>query len=490
MAALIEELSQPGGSIAFLRGGMTLATLTAENIVPHRIIALVGIDDDAFPRKDSHDGDSLLRVEPRVGERSRRYEDQQAFLDAIAAASDSLIITYSGQTHDGDDDHPPAAPLATLINDLTRASTSDVVTAHPLHSFDAKYFDGTGLVSYDARSARAAEARRSPLPPQPLLDQPLDTPEPKDTALGDLRSFFDDPVKYFVTRVLEANLAISEDTLEDEIPLARVGLESWAIGNRLVRTSEGAGWVDLDLDTERARGMLPPGQLGEHSLQTIATPANAVIEEARRHARGPAETIDIDIDLDGRRVRGIVSQVYGDTVVNANFSSLKAGHKFAAWLSLLALSASHPGRPWAARVIARAKEEAEVYCLSAPEPALAREILGELIQIFDAGNREPLPMSSGVSEAWARAVLAGGGPQVEVARAAGTNAASTPWESSHAYHTAEREQPHHKIAWGEEIPFSELLAIPAPPDERWFTEPSRFGQLALRTWGRVFDYEC
>ncbi len=50
--------------------------------VPHRIVCLLGLDDDAFPRKAPRDGDDLLLDDPWIGERDPRSEDRQLLLDA------------------------------------------------------------------------------------------------------------------------------------------------------------------------------------------------------------------------------------------------------------------------------------------------------------------------------------------------------------------------------------------------------------------------
>ena len=64
--------------------------------VPHRVVCLLGLDDGVFPRKAPRDGDDLMLDEPHVGERDPRTEDRQLLLDALMAATDRLIVTYTG----------------------------------------------------------------------------------------------------------------------------------------------------------------------------------------------------------------------------------------------------------------------------------------------------------------------------------------------------------------------------------------------------------
>ena len=64
--------------------------------VPHRVVCLLGLDDGVFPRKAPRDGDDLMLDDPHVGERDARTEDRQQLLDALMAATDRLIVTYTG----------------------------------------------------------------------------------------------------------------------------------------------------------------------------------------------------------------------------------------------------------------------------------------------------------------------------------------------------------------------------------------------------------
>ena len=64
--------------------------------VPHRVVCLLGLDDGAFPAQGPRDGDDLMLADPHVGERDPRSEDRQLLLDALLAATERLIVTYTG----------------------------------------------------------------------------------------------------------------------------------------------------------------------------------------------------------------------------------------------------------------------------------------------------------------------------------------------------------------------------------------------------------
>ena len=64
--------------------------------VPHRVVAIIGLDDEAFPRNASIQGDDILALDPCLGERDPRSEDRQLLLDAVMSATDHLLICYTG----------------------------------------------------------------------------------------------------------------------------------------------------------------------------------------------------------------------------------------------------------------------------------------------------------------------------------------------------------------------------------------------------------
>lgn len=484
---LLQELSEPRGGAVFLNGGMTLAPLTGTNIVPHKIVCLIGMDDDAFPRRISPDGDDALTQVPAVGEYLAREEDNRAFIDAIGSAQQAVIITYSGRHEENGTELPPAPPLALFLGELQSRGSANLVIDHPLHPFDPKYFDGSGMVSFDARSAQAARARRSLVPEPRLLDAPLREQPKAEITLTQLRSFFADPVKYFISEIVGANLNRNEEEVAEEIPLDLNALEMWAIGEHFVTGSAKNGWAPPDIDEQLIQGTLPPGELGVHVGGEIAEIAQAIVAHIAPLAPGPAQTLEISTK--DRTLRGTVPQVYGTTIVSASYSAVGPKQRFAAWLNLLAVAATYPDENWTAIVVGRKQKQAESVHLRAPAAAESRMILAELRDLYDRGQREPIPLVNAASEAWARVVHENGGALNHEVRNMAIEAARKGWESAGGPRPAERLDPYQQAAWGGEISFHELYAIPAPENERWFDEPSRFGVLALRAWGRLLEHE-
>src|SRR6202012_4541006 len=94
----------------FRTGHLPVCTLQPMRSVPHRVVCLLGLDDGAFPRKAPRDGDDLMLERPHLGERDPRSEDRQLLLDALMAAGERLIVTFSGNDERTNAPRPAGRP--------------------------------------------------------------------------------------------------------------------------------------------------------------------------------------------------------------------------------------------------------------------------------------------------------------------------------------------------------------------------------------------
>ena len=150
---LAERLAGRPTRANFRTGHMTVCTLYPMRSVPHRVVCLLGLDDGAFPRRLPRDGDDLMLDRPRVGERDPRSEDRQMLLDAVLAATEHLLITYTGHDERTNLPRPPAVPVGELLDvlDATMRCTDGTARAqievgHPLQPFDPRNFAPGAIV--------------------------------------------------------------------------------------------------------------------------------------------------------------------------------------------------------------------------------------------------------------------------------------------------------------------------------------------------------
>ena len=478
-ALLDRHLSGRPTRANFRTGTLTVCTMVPMRSVPHRVVCLVGLDDGVFPRLGVVDGDDVLARNPMTGERDIRSEDRQLLLDAVGAATEKLVITYTGANEYSGQPRPPAVPLAELLDALD-VTTPDkirerVVVEHPLQPFDIRNVIPGELVpkvpfSFDPtvlRVARVATGERRERPR--LVSGPLPPLPVGDVILADLVDFFKDPVKGFF-RALEFTLPRDVDGVQDAIPVDINALEEWTVGDRMLSDILRGMSPDDARQAEWRRGTLPPGQLGWRKATEIRDQVTLLATAALQHRRADARAYDVDIqDIDlgsGRRLTGTVSPVYGERLVSVTYSKLDGKHLLESWIPLLALIAHDPRREWSAVCIGRPKRGTTPRVEGLGRPGGdAVEVLRELLAIYDAGRREPLPLPVKTSYAWATARHCGDDPVRE---------AQYRWKW-------EDEEPAHVRAWGKNARLADLMQPPRPGEE-CDGEDTRLGAYAARLW--------
>ncbi|RDH77080.1 exodeoxyribonuclease V subunit gamma [Mycolicibacterium moriokaense] len=431
----------------FRTGTLTVCTMVPMRSVPHRVVCLVGLDDGVFPRLGVVDGDDVLARDPVTGERDIRSEDRQLLLDAVGAATEKLVITYTGANECSGQDRPPAVPLAELLDTLDRTTEhqvrATVVVRHPLQPFDTRNVIPGELIpgtpfTFDPSVLKAAEARsgdRAEKPP--FISGPLPAPPPDDVVLADLVAFFRDPVRGFY-RALDFTLPWEVDGVEDAMPVDIDALEEWTVGDRMLDDMVHGMDPEQATQAEWRRGTLPPGHLGWRKAIEIRDQVCLLADAALAYRTVDPGAVDVDIDLGGRRLTGTVSPVYGDRLVAVTYSKLGGRHLLQSWIPLLALLADDPGRDWAAVCIGRPRRGTTPQTNTLRRPSVpAVDLLADLVAMYDEGRRGPLPLPTKTSFAWAEAVHSHGDPE---------RSASYRWRSDR--YPGDDAEPAHVRTWG------------------------------------------
>ena len=490
---------------SFRTGALTVCTMMPMRSVPHRVVALVGLDDGVFPRTTVADGDDALSRQPVTGERDPRSEDRQLFLDAIMSAAETVVITYAGFDEHTGQRRPPAVPLGELIDALCRTASGEglerLVTDHPLQPFDPRNLGAAPphalpLLPDDrpfSYAPSALDAARESFGERRPRRTPADVRLPRRTQsevdLSDLIRFFDNPARAYLRHRLGMILPEVPEERSEGIPIDLDGLASWAIGDRILQAVLAGRDLEGICDAELWRGELPPDELGWKKLTEIVTEVKDLSRIVWR-AVGidrpgiplPRQVIDLDIALpSGRQITGTIADLVGEKVITATYSKARAKQRLRSWITSLALTAQ--GERYASHVIGRhpfGKGRRAHYIHGGHTRERALDLLDQLVDVRDRGLCEPIPLPLDTSYAWAEKYL--GAARADEGDAT-ERAAREGWETDRNFGFAkEQDDPSHRFVYGGAVPLADILGTPAE-DEVW--EPavtSRLGQLALRVW--------
>lgn len=277
----------------FLRGGVTFCDLQPMRSIPHRVVAILGLNQGAFPRRRETSTLDLIWKHPRRGDRSARLEDRYLFLEALLSARDALILSYAGQSVSDNGELPPSPVLSEVLTVLRRSfhfsgdDPAPYFKRHPLQPFNPVYFTpGSGLFSYAPDAFAAAETiaagrpGREPVFLAAPLPEPAEPPEPPGFQL--YGRFFRHPFRYFCRQVLQL-----ADTLDDtpELtgaePLEPDGLVRHRLKGELLQAMAAGGDGEDAAAVARAEGIVPPPPFGEFFLESLSADAGQLLDEPR-----------------------------------------------------------------------------------------------------------------------------------------------------------------------------------------------------------------
>ena len=144
-AALSSAVESAAPYSPFLNGKITFCSLTPMRSIPCKVIAMLGMDEDQFPRTIAIPGFNLNAEDLESSFRSRQLEDRYLFLEALLSASDKLLFYYHGQDEHRRRDYLPSTAITELLEFAQKITSTPnldkaLVQEHRLQAFDPHYF--------------------------------------------------------------------------------------------------------------------------------------------------------------------------------------------------------------------------------------------------------------------------------------------------------------------------------------------------------------
>ena len=472
LTGLLAAMEQRGG---FLTGGVTFCALKPARSIPARVICLLGMNDEVFPRRPQPPQFDLMSKKSRLGDPSPREDDRYAFLETIISAGESLYISYVGRSIVHNQEILPSVVISELLDYLDQAflfpggaSAKKYLTVeHPLQAFSPRYFDSARndhrLFSYSeanatATAAAAGASSSTELPP--FLIDTLSEPDPalRAIALGELVGFLAGPAKYFLRARLGLKLRDFDSCLADDEPIELKPLTKYQIRQDLL--TERIDTNSANLKVFAARGVVPLGTIGELQLRSLDRAAENFSSVVRpcigEDKKG--EPLAIDLQLGEFSLTGTIETIYGGKIVHYRCANLNLRDRLRAWVEHLASCATAAGAPKETLLIGMD------ITLAWEKISNAKEILEDLCQLFWEGLRRPLPFFPDSALAFVDAQRAG--------TANPLNKAAAKWNGGYDV-KGEKEKPENRKLFGEGDPLND-----------------EFIALAERIWGPLLQHAC
>ncbi|MGB8328674.1 MAG: hypothetical protein WCE62_01005 [Polyangiales bacterium] len=391
-------LEKRAPAVGFLRRGVTVTEVVPLRSVPFRVVCLVGMSEESFPRADDRASFDFTRSEHALGDRNKRDDDRHSFLQAILCARDRLIITYSTPAARPRRDANPSPVVWELCETAQRyyelPENKPVLeaTTHPLHPFDPNYFDTTDLPqSGSERYLEIARALGEPAidPRRIELSSHAEVTDGEETlSVGELTTWLWNPIAAFIERVLRARFGATE-LYEPTGALTEIGgLQASQIGNRALR----AGLRDVALDAYlTAAPEFPDGNWGELLRRRLAREIGAVNARADALANArEARSRLMTAQLDGLIVEGRLDGLFTDQRVLRRFTKPGRRTELSAWIEHLLMQTAEQ-RPGNTHLVLRGTET-RASLVSFRPVAEPRAQLQELVDLYRSTRIAPLPL--------------------------------------------------------------------------------------------------
>lgn len=453
-AHLRSSLDREGFGFGFLSGGVTFCAMLPMRSIPFKVIALIGMNDDAYPRQGQALGFDLMAQKPRPGDRSRRNDDRYLFLETILSARHKLYISYIGQSIQDNSLRPPSVLVSELLDYIAQGFQMEgedildhVVTRHHLQAFHPEYFRGQGkLTSYSMENFEAAaRSRREREPRKPFIAQGISPPssEWKRVEVSELGRFFANPARFLLNRRLKLFLEDEPVMGDDREPLDLQGLERYRVEQELV--TWGLEKRDLEdcLALMRASGQLPHGSPGESFFYQVCEEVRDFIGKVSPYMEGHClRPRPVDIHIGDFRLTGRIDNIYPGGLLHFRFAEARPRDRLSLWIHHLILNRLEPaGYPFPSRLILK-----DLSC-ELPPLQESEKYLRQLLEIYWQGLIRPLPFFPRASFAYAQSF----NKYKDAERA--RRAAGRTWETDHG--RGEAEDPYFQLCFKDGDPLGE-----------------------------------
>ncbi|MEA1947199.1 MAG: exodeoxyribonuclease V subunit gamma [Thermodesulfobacteriota bacterium] len=391
----------------FISSGVTFCAMLPMRSIPFKVVCLVGMNMDAFPRESKTLSFDLMAKNPRIGDRSRRNDDKYLFLEAIISARNKFYISYVGQSIRDNTRIAPSVLVSELIDYIKEGfglSEDQMVTLHRLQAFSPEYFKAGGkLFSYSRENFAASCSRYEHKDILSLISSKLPDPaqEWKHLDIKDLSAFFSNPAKFLLEKRLGIYLHETADVYDERENFNLGHLEKYMLEQEMVLHRLFGSELKDFLPVKKASGQLPHGNVGEFVYNEMSLDAEGFVRKIEGHITGKQlDNHNVDIDIAGFNLCGRLTDVYEQGLIRIRYVKIKPKYLLKTWVHHVILCVLVEGkRPVKSFLLC--KDAAWEFT----PVSNSTDILNDLLKLLWKGMSEPLHFFPESSFEYARKLL-------------------------------------------------------------------------------------
>nr|WP_240194743.1 exodeoxyribonuclease V subunit gamma [Desulfobulbus rhabdoformis] len=412
-AQLQDQLSQTSGGQPFLSGRVTFCNMVPMRSVPFRVICLLGMGDQDFPRSQRPPSFDLMAGEPRMGDRNRRNDDRYLFLEALLSARDVLYLSWVGRSQRDESLSPPSVVISELCDYLDasaippegtdEAISEQLTTVHPMQPFSRRCYTGSATTgSYNPAWLPADSLEK----PEPFLPGPLAASVDEEVELAQLIGFWRHPTRFFLEQGLGLRLRAEKLRIEESEPFVLDHLERYLLRQETVAAVLAGQDPEQFSASLQSSGRLPQAGFGTMQFAQTRSEAGAIAEAVEPLLHHPSDPVELDLAIGSHRLRGWLGNLHAGSRVSWRSGRLNGADLMEWWINHLCLNMVLPQEQDRCSLHISWEKEKKGHLVTSkrltpvqePQKALLR-----LLDLYQAGQCRPLPFFPETSLAWATA---------------------------------------------------------------------------------------
>lgn len=339
---LTSMLDRHQASGALFTNGVTFSSMVPVRSIPFKIIALMGLNGSDFPRKQITPDFDLMTQIPLPGERNRKNEDRNLFLESIMAAEEIHYCSYIGQSLVDNEEIPPSTIVsewADVISNASGKETKEIIKKEALSGFSRSNFENKKNYSgVYLQTARAMESDENSIPGLKLYKSiPLEESE-EPIQVDELTRFYSNPIRWFLRKRFEVSLR-DPNQYKDEFELDH--LEKHILFQRVF------GWVLDGMSDQQIQkylmqsGAVPVGWAGEKKVVEIRRNVQTAISVLNDNGIHPKlEQFPVDLSVGENQIEGSLISYSENQFVDITPSKFSGRVAINSWIKHLCGSLS------------------------------------------------------------------------------------------------------------------------------------------------------
>ncbi|MDR8391585.1 exodeoxyribonuclease V subunit gamma [Aliifodinibius sp. S!AR15-10] len=457
--------------------GITFSGLEQMRNIPFKVIGMIGMDNEAFPRNKVSPDFDLMTQAPKPGDRLQRNDDRYLFLETLHSAQELFYLSYVGQSNRDDSSRPPSVMITELIDYLREEygiDRNEILVKHPLQAYSKRYFYGEdpALFSYSPTAFEIQSQLSSGSDSDKIAfltsEERLSEADEsfKNISVDELVRFCVHPARFLVQQRLGIQFYGEDLISEDREPFELDGLSGYKLGEELLMRRLHDKDIGAFEPIAQARGMLPEGWPGRQEFEEKVDEITEFSTALRQLLSTPKlDRKEVSLEFGEFHLTGVLEDLYSDYQLFFRYGVLRPKDLLRQWIYHLVLLETQGENSLRDTLLVTKKDDQPAYTLfsKVPDPF---EKLDALVHLYWEGLHKKIPLFTDSSYAFAEELLVKSKDEERALRKANNK-----WESSWNPGLNEKENPFNKLLFK----YSEPI------------ESQEFKNLSLKIWSPILD---